>query len=39
MNLKQKFIALAAVSGFIMAVVSIIGFYTSHNNLEESLEN
>lgn len=39
MNLKQKFMALAAVSGLIMAVVSIIGFYTSHNNLEESLEN
>lgn len=39
MNLKQKFTLLAGISGAIMAIISIIGYYTAYTNLDESVES
>lgn len=38
LGLKQKFFILAGLAGLLMAIVSIIGYYTAYNNLETSVE-
>ena len=38
MKIRQKFILLAGVIGALMAIVSIIGYYTANKNLNESVE-
>lgn len=38
MNLKQKFFVLAGLAGILMAIISIIGYYTAYSNLESSVE-
>ncbi len=38
MGLKQKFFILAALSGLLMAIISIIGYYNAYNTLEASVE-
>ena len=35
MGIKQKFTVLAGIIGVLLAVVSIIGFYTADSNLEK----
>ncbi|MBQ9478633.1 MAG: methyl-accepting chemotaxis protein, partial [Selenomonadaceae bacterium] len=39
MGLRQKFSLLACLSGALMAIVSIIGCYTSYINLSDTLES
>ena len=39
MNLKQKFFVLAGLAGVLMAIISIIGYYTAYSNLESSVES
>ena len=39
MKLKHKFIILAGLSGLLLAVVSIVGYFSAYNNLQESVEN
>ncbi len=39
MKLKQKFIVLAGLSGFLMALVSVVGYYSAFTNLQESVES
>ena len=38
MNVRQKFIALAGIAGAIMAIVSVIGYFTASNSLEATVE-
>ena len=38
MGIKQKFTVLAGIIGMLLAVVSIIGFYTADSNLEKAVE-
>ena len=38
MGLRQKFIVLAALSGLLMAIVSVVGYYSAFNTLEQSVE-
>ena len=38
MKIRQKFILLAGVIGALMAIVSIIGYYTANKNLNASVE-
>lgn len=38
MNLKQKFIVLAAICGLLMAIISFAGYYTAFNDLEVSVK-
>ncbi|MBR5909405.1 MAG: methyl-accepting chemotaxis protein, partial [Schwartzia sp.] len=38
MNVKQKFFALAGVAGLIMAVVSVVGFFTASNAVKDTVE-
>ena len=38
LNLKQKFSVLAGLAGLLMAIISIIGYYTAYSNLETSVE-
>ncbi|MBR1552525.1 MAG: methyl-accepting chemotaxis protein, partial [Schwartzia sp.] len=38
MGVRQKFFALAGVAGFIMAVVSIIGYFTASSAVKETTE-
>ena len=38
MGIKQKFFALSGVVGLLLAVVSIIGYYTASTNLNASIE-
>ncbi len=38
MNVKQKFFALAGVAGLIMALVSVIGYFTASSAVSETLE-
>ncbi len=38
MGIRQKFSVLAGIVGLLMAVVSIIGFYTADKNLEQAVE-
>ena len=38
MNVKQKFFALAGVAGLIMAVVSVVGYFTASSAVSETLE-
>lgn len=37
MGIRQKFMLLSGIVGLILAVVSIIGYYTSYSNLEENV--
>ncbi len=39
MKLRQKFVVLAGLSGLLLAIISIIGYYQAYSNLEESVEN
>ena len=39
MGLRQKFSLLACLAGMLIAIVSIIGCYTSYNNLSDTLES
>ena len=39
MGLRKKFFILAGLAGAVMAVISMIGFYISYSNLEESVES
>ena len=39
MKLKQKFIVLAGLSGLLLAIVSIVGYFKAYGSLEESVEN
>ncbi len=38
MGIRQKFYVLAGIVGALLAVISIIGFYTADKNLEEAVE-
>ncbi len=38
MNVKQKFFALAGVAGLIMAIVSVVGYFTASTAVTETLE-
>lgn len=38
MGIKQKFAMLAGIVGIVLAIVSIVGYYTAYSNLEESVE-
>ena len=38
MNVKQKFFALSGVAGLIMAVVSVVGYFTASNAVTTTLE-
>ena len=38
MGIKQKFAMLAGIVGILLAIVSILGYYTAYSNLEESME-
>lgn len=38
MGIRQKFYVLAGIIGVLMAVVSVIGFYTADTNLEQAVE-
>ena len=38
MNVRQKFFLLSGVAGLIMAVVSVIGYFTAANSLETTVE-
>ena len=38
MGIKQKFAMLAGIMGVLLAIVSILGYYTAYSNLEESME-
>ncbi|MBQ7515154.1 MAG: methyl-accepting chemotaxis protein, partial [Schwartzia sp.] len=38
MNVRQKFIALAGIAGAIMAIVSVIGYFTAANALQATVE-
>ena len=38
MRLREKFIVLTALSGLLVAIVSIIGYWNASTNLEESME-
>ena len=38
MRLREKFIVLTALSGLLVAIVSIIGYWNASTNLEESIE-
>ena len=38
MGLRQKFFILAGLAGLLMAIVSIVGYFTAYNALEESVE-
>ena len=39
MGIKQKFILLSGIVGIILAIVSIIGYYTSYSNLAENVNS
>ena len=39
MRLKQKFLLLASTMGLLMAIVSVIGYYTASNDLRESVDS
>ena len=39
MNLRQKFLGLTGLSGALMLVISLIGFYIADSNLQESVES
>ena len=39
MNLKQKFLGLTGLSGALMLIISLIGFYIANSNLQESVES
>ncbi len=38
-GLRQKFLMLAVLTGALVTIVSIIGYYTAHKNLSETLES
>ena len=38
MNVKQKFFAISGVAGLIMAIVSVIGYFTASSAVSETLE-
>ena len=38
MGIRQKFYVLAGIVGALMAVISIIGFFTADKNLEQAVE-
>ena len=38
MGIRQKFYVLAGIVGALLAVISIIGFYTADKNLEKAVE-
>lgn len=38
MNVKQKFFALSGVAGLIMAIVSVVGYFTASSAVTETLE-
>ncbi|MBR2179587.1 MAG: methyl-accepting chemotaxis protein [Selenomonadaceae bacterium] len=38
MGLRKKFFVLAGLAGLLMAIVSIVGYFTAYNALEESVE-
>lgn len=38
MGIRQKFYVLAGVIGVLLAVISVIGFYTADKNLEQAVE-
>ena len=39
MRLREKFIVLTALSGLLVAIVSIVGYYNASTNLEASVES
>ncbi|MBR1727969.1 MAG: methyl-accepting chemotaxis protein [Selenomonadaceae bacterium] len=39
MGLRKKFFILAGLAGLLMAIVSIVGYFSAYNNLEESVES
>ena len=39
MDLRKKFFVLAGLAGLLMAIVSIVGYFSAYNNLEESVES
>ncbi|MBR4696292.1 MAG: methyl-accepting chemotaxis protein [Selenomonadaceae bacterium] len=39
MGIRQKFVVLAGIVGVLLAIVSIIGYYTANSNLEDSVEH
>ena len=39
MGIRQKFFVLAGLVGLLLAIVSIVGYYTANSNLEESVEH
>ena len=38
MRLREKFIVLTALSGLLVVIVSIVGYWNASTNLEESIE-
>ena len=38
MNIKQKFFMLSGIAGAIMAIVSIVGYFTAATALESTVE-
>ena len=38
MNVKQKFFALAGAAGLIMAIVSIVGYFTASDAVKSTVE-
>ena len=38
MNVKQKFFALSGVAGLIMAIVSVVGYFTASTAVTATLE-
>ncbi len=38
MNVKQKFFSISGVAGLIMAIVSVIGYFTASSAVSETLE-
>ena len=39
MKLKRKFIILACLSGLLLAIISLVGYFKAYGTLEESVEN
>ena len=39
MGIRQKFFVLAGLVGILLAIVSMVGYYTANSNLEESVEH
>ncbi|MBQ7480216.1 MAG: methyl-accepting chemotaxis protein [Selenomonadaceae bacterium] len=39
MGIRQKFFVLAGLVGLLLAIVSVVGYYTANSNLEDSVEH